>query len=132
MTTIIPKTAFQPKERADDISERTSVTKGEIASEFSLDVPPLGIPITEDGVRQPFWKRKKRLPEDIATQPSVFDDPVHLEVYRPPPEYENAHRFDPLFRWTWGEEFVSRVLFPSPPTLTTPSSPLSAKSTSAS
>jgi len=34
----------------------------------------------------------------------VFDDPKTLEIYRPPPVYENAHRFDPDARWTWREE----------------------------
>jgi hypothetical protein len=42
----------------------------------------------------------------IATQPSVFDDPCTLEAYRPPPKYENSHRFNHLARWTWREEKV--------------------------
>jgi hypothetical protein len=46
----------------------------------------------------------------IATQPSVFDDPDTIELYRPPQSYENAHRFDPNARWTFREE---RVKFPS-------------------
>ncbi|KAG6846039.1 hypothetical protein H0H87_006403 [Tephrocybe sp. NHM501043] len=49
------------------------------------------------------WKRRPDL-DTIATQPSVFDDPTALEVYRPPPEYENAHRFNPNARWTYREE----------------------------
>ncbi|KAJ4325936.1 hypothetical protein N0V84_003322 [Fusarium piperis] len=47
---------------------------------------------------------EKRDPNDIATQPSVFDDPQQAPHFQPHPKYENLHRFDPMFTWTWGEE----------------------------
>lgn len=53
-----------------------------------------------------FWRKDRRDMDSIATQPSVFDDTTTLEKYRPPPSYENAHRFDPSARWTWREELV--------------------------
>ena len=60
-----------------------------------------------DGRWTSFWRRMAKHDLDaIATQPSVFDDPVTLELYRPPQSYENAHRFDPNARWTFREERV--------------------------
>lgn len=106
MTTLLPNSVFKRTEKLDDASDKLSEGKGELASTLTLEVPALGEPISEDGQHRPFWKRKRRDPEDIATQLSVFDDPATLDLYRPPPQYENAHRFDHLFRWTWGEEFV--------------------------
>ena len=48
----------------------------------------------------------RRDPEEIATPPSVYDDPKLAPYFQPNPKYENLHRFDPAFRWTWGEEKV--------------------------
>lgn len=74
-------------------------------STYREHVPPLGEPL-DDGSDRIFQSVINRRLDEIATQPSVFDDPLTLEVYRPPPQYENAHRFDPLARWTWREEKV--------------------------
>ena len=50
-------------------------------------------------------------PNAIATQPSVYDDPDLVEEYKPRPDWEGIHRFDPAARWTWAEENVRlRVL----------------------
>ncbi|KAG7099772.1 hypothetical protein E1B28_001584 [Marasmius oreades] len=63
---------------------------------------PVGAPVEKS--RGNLWGRWSVNLDSVATQPSVFDDTVTLEAYRPPPQYENTHRFDPGARWTWREE----------------------------
>ena len=53
------------------------------------------------------WKSLWSKPQDldaIATKRSVFDDEELAKFYVPPADYENAHRFDSTFRWTFREE----------------------------
>ena len=72
------------------------------------------VALSDPGQPKHFWSRVfrrdrtalRRDLDSIATQPSVFDNPDTLELYRPPASYENAHRFDPQARWTWREEQV--------------------------
>lgn len=40
----------------------------------------------------------------VATQPSVYDNDAIAAYFKPHERYENKHRFDPKFRWTWREE----------------------------
>lgn len=93
------------EKKSNDLSSSIDEKNFDTTSED--EIQPLGVPIQTGGPGfGRFWKRAKLDLDSIATQPSVFDDPVTLEVYRPPPQFENTHRFDPLARWTWREEKV--------------------------
>lgn len=106
-----------PEDVEVEVLEKTenllTIEKGKADSaESVLDgILPLGEPLDERPVRF-FWNRTTdtlRGLDSIATQPSVFDNPKTVEIYKPPPQYENAHRFDPNARWTWREERVGRI-----------------------
>ena len=106
MATVLNYGGSDAKKDADITTTVSEDTKSDIKD---TGAPPLGAPIDKSGG---IWRRgKPRLDLDsVATQLSVFDDPAGLEAYRPPPQYENAHRFDPDARWTWREEQVSMSL----------------------
>ncbi|POS74762.1 major facilitator superfamily transporter [Diaporthe helianthi] len=53
-----------------------------------------------------FRKKDHKQLDEIATHPSVYDDPSIAQFFAPTARYENLHRFDPGARWTWREELV--------------------------
>ena len=105
MSTVPTKPLYAAKDVAD--SDSGSINKFSPA-ESVLETPTeAAVPLKET---RSFWRKHKHELDSVATQPSVFDDPVTLELYRPPAVWENAHRFDPTARWTWREEYVSASL----------------------
>ncbi|KAI0876423.1 major facilitator superfamily domain-containing protein [Hypoxylon argillaceum] len=96
MPTIVPDQIAPEKLGVDEIE--TDAEK----KERTDSIPPLGLPQEE----RKFWfqRGKDYDPNAIATQPSVYDVADVKDQYMPGADWENAHRFDPLARWTWGEE----------------------------
>jgi hypothetical protein len=82
----------------------SSTSSKERLPEVPLD--PLALVSPTQAITSLFKKREKKDPNDIATQPSVFDDPEQAKFFQPHPKYENLHRFNPAARWTWAEEKV--------------------------
>ncbi|PPQ79901.1 hypothetical protein CVT25_002957 [Psilocybe cyanescens] len=102
MTTVLVD--LQKKRRSFVTSSSEKLSDFSVAEDRE-EVPTLGTPVEPGSFGfASLWRREKRDLDAIATQPSVFDDPVTLKIYLPPPQYENAHRFDPFARWTWREE----------------------------
>jgi hypothetical protein len=100
---------YSVEKSATTIQDEVTYDKG--SGEVSLKDTPLALQSHGGRWTTRFWRRMAKHDLDaVATQPSVFDDPVTLELYRPPQSYENAHRFDPNARWTFREEKVSSSL----------------------
>ncbi|KAF1986879.1 MFS general substrate transporter [Aulographum hederae CBS 113979] len=81
-----------------------AVEKGAKSSVIVVDgVPTLGAPHEE----KRFWfQRSKTFDVNaVATQLSVYDNPDTAKDYLPRSDWENIHRFSPLTRWTWAEEY---------------------------
>ena len=89
------------------VTTQDEVNYNKSSGQSSPKDTPLVAQLHEDRQMTRFWRRMAKHDLDaIATQPSVFDDPTTLELYRPPQSYENFHRFDPNARWTFREERV--------------------------
>ncbi|PWY77523.1 MFS general substrate transporter [Aspergillus heteromorphus CBS 117.55] len=84
-----------------DIEKKTVIVTQHPAGACADDT---AVSTSSDSRRSWFRRSKACDPNAIATQPSVYDDPELAEEYKPRPDWEGIHRFDPAARWTWAEE----------------------------
>ncbi|KAI1372804.1 MFS general substrate transporter [Hypoxylon crocopeplum] len=97
MTTVIPTGISEKSALADDAEF------GHNEERIADTIPVLGK--LEAHKRFWFQKPKDYDANDIATQPSVYDNPDTAAQYKPRDDWENINRFDTRARWTWGEEY---------------------------
>ncbi|KAI1414421.1 MFS general substrate transporter [Hypoxylon sp. FL1857] len=96
MATVIPEQKSEKLILAEDAE------LGPSEERIADAIPPLGKP--ESQKKLWFQRSKHYNLDDIATQPSVYDNPDVAPQYQPRDDWENLHRFDPRARWTWREE----------------------------
>ncbi|UZJ51721.1 hypothetical protein CBS101457_001041 [Exobasidium rhododendri] len=88
----------------DDTGKQTSFEE----EAKSTSKQPLSTHVSSPSKLKTLFSRKKKAADldldSIATQPSVYDDDDFAKFSAPHPKWENLHRFDPNFRWTWRQE----------------------------